>query len=87
MVVEAKDELILVKVDARLIMQVIINLLDNAIKYIHKNSEIIISFWKEEKKLWYRLQIMVPVFPRIRSLMFLICFIVGQRALQIAEEV
>lgn len=49
-VVEAKDELILVKVDARLIMQVIVNLLDNAIKYTHENSEIVISFWKEEKK-------------------------------------
>ena len=37
----------LVKVDARLVMQVIINLVDNAIKYTPKGSEIVIETRQE----------------------------------------
>lgn len=40
--IEMEDELILAKMDARLIMQVIINIVDNAIKYTPANSDIII---------------------------------------------
>ena len=40
------EEMILVKVDARLIMQVIINLVDNAIKYTREGSEITIATQK-----------------------------------------
>lgn len=42
-VVKQEDAFILVKVDTRLIMQVIINLVDNAIKYTPQNSEIVIE--------------------------------------------
>lgn len=38
--VENEDELLLVKMDAKLIVQVIINLVDNAIKYTPENSHI-----------------------------------------------
>ncbi len=40
------DELLLVKMDARLISQVIINLVDNVIKYTPENSDIIVSTGK-----------------------------------------
>lgn len=43
---QAAEEMILVKADARLIMQVIINLVDNAIKYTGKGSEITIATQK-----------------------------------------
>ena len=44
---QACDDIILVKVDARMIMQIIINIVDNAIKYTQKESKIIISTRKE----------------------------------------
>lgn len=43
-----EDELLLVRMDAKLIMQVIINLVDNAIKYTPVNSEIKVTAEKEE---------------------------------------
>lgn len=43
------DELILVKMDARLIVQTLINILDNAIKYTPKGSSITITTKKFEK--------------------------------------
>lgn len=42
-IIESSESFILVKIDARLIMQVIINLVDNAIKYTPKGSDIIIG--------------------------------------------
>lgn len=42
-IVEEPDELFLVEIDARLIIQVIINLVNNAIKYTPKGSWIIVS--------------------------------------------
>lgn len=47
---QASEEFILVKVDARLIMQVIINIVDNAIKYTQKDSEIVITTRKQNHK-------------------------------------
>lgn len=44
------EEFILVKMDARMIMQVIINIVDNAIKYTQKQSEIIISTRRLDNK-------------------------------------
>lgn len=48
--VENEDELLLAKMDAKLIVQVIINLVDNAIKYTPKNSNIKISTEKHGDK-------------------------------------
>ena len=45
------DDIVLVDVDARLIVQVIINIVDNAIKYTPKGSEITISTQKHDKIL------------------------------------
>lgn len=45
--VKALDEFILVKADARLIMQVLINLVDNAVKYTPKGSRIAIETKRE----------------------------------------
>jgi len=46
--VECKDELILARIDAKLIIQVIINIIDNAIKYTPAGSEIRIMAEKKE---------------------------------------
>lgn len=47
---ESPDELILVDADARLIVQVIINLVDNAIKYTPDGSEIVIETKKNKDR-------------------------------------
>lgn len=52
---QPSEEFILVKADARLIMQVIINIVDNAIKYTQKDSEIIISTQKAQGKAVVRI--------------------------------
>ena len=46
------DDIVLVDVDARLIVQVIINIVDNAIKYTPKGSKITISTQKHDKMLF-----------------------------------
>ena len=48
--VESKEEFLLAKMDARLIVQVIINIVDNAIKYTPKNSHIVIRTEKRGKQ-------------------------------------
>ncbi len=45
-----KDELLLAKIDTRLIIQVIINILDNAVKYTPLNSTITITTERENDK-------------------------------------
>lgn len=45
------DEFIMAKMDARLIVQVVINIVDNAIKYTPPNSEINISTFKKGEKV------------------------------------
>ena len=49
------EEFILVKVDARLIMQVMINLVDNAIKYTQKGSKIIITTQRQKDQAIVRI--------------------------------
>lgn len=44
-------EMVLVKIDARLILQVIINLLDNAIKYSNEGTQIKIETVKKDKRI------------------------------------
>lgn len=48
--VESKEEILLAKMDAKLIVQVIINIVDNAIKYTPKNSHIVIRTEKRGKQ-------------------------------------
>ena len=50
--IEQDDDLILVKMDARLMMQVIINLVDNAIKYTPAGSHIIIHVYQQKKQVY-----------------------------------
>lgn len=50
-IVNMKDEFLIIKMDARLIMQVLVNLIDNALKYTQKDSIIIITAEKKEKKV------------------------------------
>lgn len=51
LVFHSSDEFIFAKIDARLIVQVIINIVDNAIKYTPKDSTITISLSKVEKQV------------------------------------
>lgn len=50
-----EDELLLVKMDAKLILQVIINLVDNAIKYTPPGSDISISTGRKNKEIFVRI--------------------------------
>lgn len=49
-VFNASEEFMLVKIDAGMIMQVVINIVDNAIKYTQTGSEIVISTRKQNNK-------------------------------------
>lgn len=46
--VKASEEFLLVKADARLVMQVIINIVDNAVKYTPPGSEIVITTFRRD---------------------------------------
>lgn len=46
--VQSNEDYLLAKMDAKLIVQVIINIIDNAIKYTPKGSDILIKTWKQE---------------------------------------
>ena len=45
-----KEEYLLAKMDAKLMVQVIINIVDNAVKYTPKGSNILIKTWKQGDK-------------------------------------
>lgn len=60
--VEQDDDLILVKIDARLMIQVIINLVDNAIKYTPAGSHIIIHVYNRKSKFTLMSKMMVKGF-------------------------
>ena len=49
--VQQDNEFILVKMDTRLVIQVIINLIDNAIKYTPKGSHILIHVFKQKQEV------------------------------------
>lgn len=48
--VRHKEDYLLAKMDAKLMVQVIINIVDNAIKYTPKDSDILIKTWKQGEK-------------------------------------
>ena len=48
-IVKEENDFVISKIDARLIIQVIINIVDNAIKYTQKDEDIIITIKKENK--------------------------------------
>lgn len=48
--VENNEEYLLARMDAKLMVQVIINIVDNAIKYTPKGSNILIRTWKQDDK-------------------------------------
>ncbi|MDD6022021.1 MAG: sensor histidine kinase KdpD [Oscillospiraceae bacterium] len=48
--VQPREDYLLAKMDAKLMVQVIINIVDNAIKYTPKGSDIIIRTWKQGDK-------------------------------------
>lgn len=50
--VDIKDELMLAKMDVKLMMQVIINIVDNAVKYTQKGSVITVSARKKESLIY-----------------------------------
>ena len=65
------DDFILVKVDVRMIMQVVINIVDNAIKYTQKGSKIIVTTKKLEDKAVVRIEDNGPGIPDdMKSLVF-----------------
>ncbi len=47
-IVENEDDMMMVMIDAKLIVQVIINLINNAIKYTQKGSKILVKICREE---------------------------------------
>ena len=53
--VEHKNELLLAKCDARLIIQVIINLVDNAIKYTPAGSIIVVTTGEHDGQVWIQI--------------------------------
>lgn len=54
-IVESGDKLILAKMDVRLITQVIINILDNAMKYTPENSTVVITAGKRGEYVYVRI--------------------------------
>ena len=73
--------------DSRLIIQVIINIVDNALKYTPKGSKIEIYARKENQMIAISLQIMEKELRIVQKKRFLICFILQTVKLQTAEEV
>lgn len=68
---QTSEDFILVKADARLIMQVIINIVDNAFKYTQKGSEIVITTQKMKDKAVVRIADNGPGIPDdTKSLVF-----------------
>lgn len=61
--VKATEEFILVRADAKLIVQVIINIVDNAVKYTHKGSVITIATERNKDKVIVRISDNGPGIP------------------------
>lgn len=55
LILNIPDELIEIKIDAKLIEQVLINIINNAIKYTNKGSKIILDIIKEKKQVRFQI--------------------------------
>ncbi len=53
--VQAEDDLLMVLADPRLIVQVIINIVDNAIKYTNPGSKIILSYFRQKEEVVFEI--------------------------------
>ncbi|MCC8022832.1 MAG: sensor histidine kinase, partial [Clostridiales bacterium] len=51
--IKIPDEVLFVPMDSRLMEQVLINLMDNAVKHTPPDAEIRLSVWKEGKRAWF----------------------------------
>lgn len=51
--IDIPEEMLLVKMDGKMIVQVLINLLDNAIKHTKEDGVILIKAQKEDKGVWF----------------------------------
>lgn len=79
------DEIIIVHVDVLLIEQVLVNLIDNAIRHTPKNSKIELTVKKSQIKCYLKLQIMEKEYQMKISVIFLIGFIL-RISLEILKE-
>ncbi len=87
-IVDMYDEIIPVMADANLIVQVIVNLMDNAVKYSDEDSDVTVSVRRENA---HTVVISVPitalVSPMKKKKRYLICSIRVAAVPQTAEEV
>lgn len=67
LIVREPDEYILVQIDVRLIVQVLINIIDNAIKYTAVGSDIRIEWKSRGIFTLFPSRTMVPAFPLKQS--------------------
>lgn len=81
--VSTGDELLLARMDAKLIIQVIINLVDNAIKHTPAGSEILIKTWKQENQIYLSIADTGPGIPEEDKPLVFDMFFTGEN--QIAD--
>ena len=62
--IDIPEEMLLVKMDGKMIVQVLINLLDNAIKHTKEDGVILIKAQKEDKGVWFMWRMTEPVLKR-----------------------
>lgn len=55
-VAKIPDGVIIAPMDGKLIEQVIINLIENAVKHSKPNEEIFVSVWQEKNKVWFEVK-------------------------------
>lgn len=87
--IDIPEEMLLVPMDARLIGQVLVNLLDNAVKHTKVEEEIrlTVSVDEKEKKQCFQLLTRARELQRKIFRMFLRCFIQRIEGAQIQAEV
>ena len=61
--VDCGDDVLLARMDAKLIVQVLVNLINNAVKYTQAGSKIRITAGKEEKNVWIAVEDNGPGIP------------------------